>query len=192
MSHQSLIADLMKRTSPEVGLFKRRKLMSTILRIYRAKPNPPGKERQRGPVESEILLGEWVDIENVGTESITFSNIKLHHTKFNSLCQTRGGTECYWNAEGRGLLKPAQILRVHTGKQCEKAQLAPVDDGDTDWHAYAERDNFVLNNRCGDIIVITWVDEQGRSFKDAASYAPNPRAGAILVRLDNQLIPAEE
>ncbi len=176
-----------------MGLFKRRKLMSTILRIYRAKPNPPGKEEsQSGPVGSEVLLGEWVDIENVGTESITFSNIQLHHTLFNSLCQTRGGTECYWNAEGRGLLKPAQTLRVHTGKQNDKGQLSSIDEGDTDWHAYAERDDFVLNNRCGDIIVISWVDDQGRNYKDAASFAPNPRTGAILVRLDNQLISAEE
>jgi hypothetical protein len=136
---------------------------------------------------SEVLLGEWVDIENIGTESITFSSIQLHHTLFNDLCQTRGETEVYWSAEGRGLLKPAQVLRVHTGKHRDKTHMASVDDADTDWHAFAGRDDFVLNTRCGDIVVVTWTDEEGRSYKDAASYAPHPPAGAILTRSDHQL-----
>ncbi len=165
--------------------------MSTNLRILRAKPNPLGKDgkeqRSTEISRSEVLLGEWVDIENIGTESITFSSIQLHHTLFNDLCQTRGETEVYWSAAGRGLLKPAQVLRVHTGKHRDKTLMATVDDADTDWHAFAESDDFVLNTRCGDIVVVTWLDEEGRTHKDAASYAPHPPAGAILTRSDNQL-----
>lgn len=167
--------------------------MSVILRISQAKPNPAGKPAGKEDVAPALpqphqLLGEWVDVENAGTESITFSSIQLHHTLFNDLCQTRGQTELYWNAEGVGYFKPAQILRVHTGSHRDKRFLSAVDEEDADWHAYAERDGFVLNNRCGDIVIVTWRDEEGRTFKDVASYAPNPPVNAILKRLDNKLI----
>ena len=167
--------------------------MSVILRISQAKPNPAGKDDATVVMpQPEQLLGEWIDVENIGTESITFSLIQLHHTLFNDLCQTRGQTELYWSAEGTGLFKPGQVLRIHTGRQRDKSHLAAVDEEGADWHAYAERDGFVLNNRCGDIVVVSWQDEEGRSYKDAASYAPNPPADAILKRIDNKLIIEDE
>jgi hypothetical protein len=167
-------------------------LMSLSLRIYQAKPNPTGRDREdrtdRNLTRPELLLGEWVDIENNGIELITFSRIQLHHTLFNELCQTRGQTEKYWSAEGTGLLKPGQILRVHTGRHQDKSLMSEVDEEDADWHAYAERADFVLNNRCGEIIVLTWQDEEGREYKDVASYAPHPPADVILIRSENQLV----
>ncbi|MCI0338047.1 MAG: hypothetical protein L0226_10745 [Acidobacteria bacterium] len=163
--------------------------MSLSLRIYQAKPNPAGKAKTTGGLSKpELLLGEWVDIENDGTELIAFSKIQLHHSLFNELCQTRGQTEQYWRAEGKGLLKPGQLLRVHTGRHQDKSLMSTIDEEDVDWHAYAERDDFVLNNRCGDIVVVTWIDEDGREYKDAASYAPHPPEGVILKRSDNQLV----
>ncbi len=163
--------------------------MSYSLLVYQAKPNPTGKDlTPHGAARPEQLLGEWVDIENNGAEPIMFSRIQLHHTLFNELCQTKGETELYWSAEGSGLLKPGQILRVHTGRHRDKSLMSALDDAYADWHAYAERDDFILNNRCGDIIVVTWQDEAERGFKDAASYAPNPPDGVILRRSDHQLI----
>lgn len=163
--------------------------MSLSLQIYQVKPNPPGKDQtNNGSPTPEQLLGEWVDLENNGTESVTFSNIQLHRTLFNELCQTKGQTELFWSAEGNGLLKPGQILRIHTGKHRDRSLMASVDETEVDWHAYAERDDFVLNNRCGDIVVVTWRDDEGRDYKDAASYAPNPPEGAILKRSENQLV----
>jgi hypothetical protein len=163
--------------------------MSLSLLIYQAKPNPTGKDlTPSGAAKPEQLLAEWVDIENNGTDSITFSRIQLHHTLFNELCQTKGETEIYWSAEGLGLLKPGQVLRVHTGRHRDKGLMAALDDAYADWHAYAERDDFVLNNRCGEIVVVTWQDDDGRSFRDAASYAPNPLEAVILRRSENQLV----
>jgi hypothetical protein len=163
--------------------------MSLSLLIYQTKPNPTGKDHTpNGAAKPEQLLGEWVDIENNGSESIMFSKIQLHHTLFNELCQTRGETEVYWSAEGTGLLKPGQVLRVHSGRHRDKSLMSELDDAYADWHAYAERDHFVLNNRCGDIVVATWQDEEGRNYKDAASFAPNPLEGVILRRSDHQLI----
>jgi len=159
------------------------------LRILQAKPNPAGKGyTSKQPEQPELLLGEWVDIENNGTELITFSRIQLHHTIFNELCQTRGQTEKYWCAEGNGLLKPGQLLRVHSGRHQDKRLMSEVDQEDVDWHAYAERADFILNNCCGEIIVLTWRDEEGQEYKDVASYAPNPPEDAILIRSDNQLV----
>lgn len=166
--------------------------MSITLRISQAKPNPVGKDQTpSGLTKPEQLLGEWVDVENDGSEPITFASIQLHHTLFNDLCQTRGQTELYWRAEGTGQLKPGQTLRIHTGRHRDKSLVSSVDEAFSDWHGYAERDDFVLNNRCGDIIVVTWQDEDGQNYKDAASYAPNPPEGAILKRSDNQLVVEE-
>jgi hypothetical protein len=166
------------------------KSLSLSLRIYQAKPNPVGKRGndRTDRTRDELLLGEWVDIENNGIELITFSRIQLHHTLFNELCQTSGQTKKYWSAEGTGLLKPGQILRVHTGRHQDRGMLSEADEDDADWHAYAERADFVLNNRCGEVIVLTWQDEEGREYKDVASYAPNPPEGAVLIRSDNQLV----
>jgi hypothetical protein len=167
-------------------------MMSLSLKILQSKPNPRGKERKDGTMTQailpELLLGEWVDIENNGIELITFSRIQLHHSLFNDLCQTRGETEKYWCAEGTGLLKPGQILRIHSGRHHDRNLMSEADEGDVDWHAYAEREDFVLNNRCGEVIVLTWQDEEGREYKDVASFAPHPPEGEILKRSDNQLV----
>jgi hypothetical protein len=160
--------------------------MNLSLKIHQAKPNPAGKGSN--PTQPELLLGEWIGIENDGTELITFSRIQLHHTLFNGHCQTRGETEKFWSAEGNGLFKPGQILRVHTGRHQDKKLMSDEDYDDADWHAYAERDDFVLNNQCGEIIVLTWQDEEGREYKDVASYAPHPPVDGILVRSGKQLI----
>ncbi|HKX27702.1 MAG TPA: hypothetical protein VJ302_08425 [Blastocatellia bacterium] len=162
--------------------------MSLSLQIYRAKPNPAGKgQSSNGTPGPEQLLGEWVDIENIGSESIIFSRIELHRARFNEFCQTRGETERYWRAEGSGSFKPWQVLRVHTGRQRDKSRMSQIDHGDVDWHAYAESDQFVLNHRCGDIVMVTWEDETGRKFMDSATYAPHPPVDAILKRANHQL-----
>jgi hypothetical protein len=166
--------------------------MSYSLQIYRAKPNPVGKEQiSNGSPRPNQLLGEWVDIENTGTEPITFSKIGLHHTLFDEQCHTLGETERYWKAEGSGLLKPGQILRVHSGRHRDKNQMSKADNEGADWHAYAERDDFVLNNRCGDIVVVSWLDQEGQKFTDSASYAPHPAVDATLRRADHQLTTGE-
>jgi hypothetical protein len=58
-------------------------------------------------------------------------------------------------------------------------------------HAYAEKNQFVLNNLCGDRITLFWVDADNKAhFLDAADYDPNPPEGAILVRRGDRLVPA--
>lgn len=159
------------------------------LQIFRAKPNPIGKDKTpSGQSKPSQLLGEWVDIKNIGSLPIRFSTIKVYHTIYNQYCQTTGQTELYWFSHSQDSLGVGQVLRIHTGKKKDEHLISEIDSRGADWHGYADRDNFVLNNRCGDKIIITWQDSQGRTFRDEASYAPNQPEGVILKRVGNQLV----
>ncbi len=162
--------------------------MSTLL-VFRAKPNPTGKDKTpTGTPKPEQLLGEWVDIKNTGSESVRISSLRLYHATFYNNCQPTGREELYWVGGGDGLLRPNQVIRVHTGRSRDAAYMNPLDRGQVDHHAFAEKNNFVLNNRCGDKITIKWQDSQGNWHADSASYAPNPPEGAILTRVGNYLV----
>jgi hypothetical protein len=157
--------------------------MSSNLQVYRAKPNPAGKDRTRsGPIPQQ-LVAEWADIKNVGTENVSFAQMELHDTTFGPHCRV-DGTECYWSgASSQGSLAPGQVLRVHTGSKQYEATLSAEDRGsDVNWSAYAERGNFVLNNDCGDVITVIWADGTGKRWKDSAAYDPQPPEGAVLYR----------
>ena len=117
--------------------------MSKALQIIQAKPNPLGKDKTgSGQSKPEQLLGEWVDVKNIGTESISFSSMTLNHTLFDSRCQSTNRTENYWSGGPEQLL-PGQVIRVHTGKISDKHLMAEADRAGVDWHGYANRDNFV-------------------------------------------------
>nr|MDQ3919490.1 lamin tail domain-containing protein [Acidobacteriota bacterium] len=90
--------------------------MSKLLQVYQAKPNPAGKDATGGgSAKPEQLLGEWVDIKNVGTEPVDLSKVELRHTLFGSRCEPTGRTEAYWS--GLSELRPGQAVRVHTGRR---------------------------------------------------------------------------
>lgn len=162
--------------------------MSAVLSIVKAKPNPFGKDKVSGTPLPEQLLGEWVDIQNKGNESVVFSSMELRHTMFDSKCNNLNRTEVYWNGGGVTTLTPGQTIRVHTGRLSDKDKMNPADDGAVAWHGYANRDNFVLNNKCGDIIRVTWSDSSGKRWYDEASYDANQPEGAILHRSGNKLV----
>lgn len=159
------------------------------LQVFQAKPNPIGKDKtSAGIPKPEQLLGEWVDIKNVGSLPIRFSSIQVYHTLFNQACQVIGQPERFWTGTGQDSLQPGQILRIHTGRSRDQHLRTLADQTGANWYAYAERDNFALNNRCGDKIIVTWQDSQGRALRDEASYAPKPPEGAILKRVGTQLV----
>ncbi len=158
--------------------------MSIQLQVFRAKPNPIGKDKSTGGIpKPEQLLGEWVDIKNIGSESIRFSTMHLSHTLYGSRCEETGRTENYWSDSSSSSLEPEQILRVHTGRKADEALMSAEDRGTVAWRGFAERSNFVLNNACGDIITILWNDGS-----DTASYKANQPEGAILTRVGNNLV----
>ncbi|MFL6281544.1 MAG: hypothetical protein ACJ74Q_00085 [Pyrinomonadaceae bacterium] len=134
------------------------------------------------------MLGEWVEVKNICTESISFSSMTLNHTLFDSRCQSTNRTENYWSGGPEQLL-PGQVIRVHTGKLSDKHLTAEADRAGVDWHGYANRDNFVLNNCCGDRIYVTWPDANGRAASDVTYYRPNPPEGVVLRRRGEVLEP---
>jgi hypothetical protein len=163
--------------------------MSKILQITQAKPNPVGKDKAGNYPKPEQLLAEWVDIKNVGTEAVAFSSISLSHTLFNDQCQNTGRTDVYWTwASSTDSLLPNQMIRVRTGRFRDKHLISPSDDTGNNWNGFANRDNFVLNNRCGDILTVTWTGDFGSRKSDTVSYDRNQPEGAILRRSGNKLV----
>jgi hypothetical protein len=162
------------------------------LEIIQAKPNPAGKDRIQdqdgsGAVKPELLFGEWVDIKNIGNDSVHFSTIQVRHALFDETCHTTGETELYWTGGSADFLKPTQVLRIHAGRRDDSYLMTADDQAGADWHGYAESDGFILNNRCGDKITVTWRDAADRGCQDWAAYAPNPPEDLILKRSGNLL-----
>jgi hypothetical protein len=166
--------------------------VSMLLKVYRAKPNPAGKDRTRsGPIPQQ-LVAEWVDIKNIGTQSVSFASMELHDTQFGRTCSDIVGTERYWQErQSRDALAPGQILRVHTGSKQYENTLSAEDRGsDVSWRGFADHGNFVLNNVCGDVITVIWADDRNQRWKDSAGYDANPPEGAVLYRVGDRLKPA--
>ena len=134
----------------------------------------------------EQLLAEWVDIKNVGTEAVPFSTISLSHTLFDENCRNTNRTEIYWTG-GSESLQPNKAIRVCTGDLRDKHLINPSDDTGNDWNSFAYKDNFVLNNRCGDTITVTWNNSVGNRQSDIASCDANQLEGTILGRNGNKL-----
>ena len=164
--------------------------MSWKVVICRAKPNPAGKDRVGGYPSNEQLLGEWVDLQNTGDAPVTLSRIHLSDVRFSQSCVPEGQPIIYWNGSDSQSLASGQIVRVHTGKSLYSSGMLNEDRAGVHLHAYAEKGNFVLNNKCGDIIGVWRIGSDGKWIKeDGASYDPNPPEGAILRRVGDKLIP---
>ena len=70
--------------------------MSSYLQISRTKPNPIGKDKTSGGIpKPALLLGEWVDIKDIGTEPVRFSSMRLSHATYGRRFEETG-TETHW------------------------------------------------------------------------------------------------
>lgn len=162
------------------------------LQIIQAKPNPAGKESGKdqdgfGAKRLEAIFGEWVDVKNTGDDAVNFQTMQLRHALFDEDCHTTGELELYWIGDNGDRLKPGQVLRIHAGRREDTHLMSAEDQAGADWHGYAESDNFILNTRCGDKIVLSWQDEVDQVYQDWACYAPNPPEDLILKRSGNLL-----
>jgi len=115
--------------------------------------------------------------------------MKLYDVTFDSRCQPINKLQNYWSGGSDSLLKVGQVIRVHTGRMSDESLMDPADRQGADWHGYAGKDNFVLNNRCGDTVTVSWQDAYGKTVSDSASYKPNVPEGAVLRRIGNELVP---
>lgn len=69
--------------------------------------------------------------------------------------------------------------------------MSATDWTGADFHAYAEKGNFVLNNTCGDTLSVWWQSQNKEwNLEDSVSYDPRPSEGVILRRSGQKLVPA--
>jgi len=164
--------------------------MSWQIQIIQAKPNPSGKDRSRYGANPTQLLGEWVDLKNLGDTDVHVSCLHLAHREFDGQCRpTSTSPSIYWTGGGSDVLRPGQTVRVHTGNLSNFGQMTQADKLGMDFHSYADRSSFVLNNKCGDDLSVWWKTNDDKWQKeDSASYDPLPPEGAVLVRSGQKLI----
>jgi hypothetical protein len=167
--------------------------MARNLQIFRAKPNPLGKDKfGSGVPRPEQLLGEWIDLKNIGNEAVPFHGIKVYHVAFDSRCQVVEKTRLYYECWYGNSLEPGEIARLFTGRERDKHLMAEADKNGVNYYLFANKDNFVLNNRCGDNLLLTWSASFGSNASDSAGYAPNPPEGVVLQRRGHLLVPQSQ
>ncbi|HRJ46199.1 MAG TPA: hypothetical protein PKY38_02480 [Opitutaceae bacterium] len=166
--------------------------MAWQVQIHRAKPNPAGKDKVYGQPIAKQLLGEWVDLKNVGDAAVSFSTLHLANAEFGPGCQLKRQAQIYWDGPATGILQPGEIVRVHTGRESDAWQMHPDDRSGVHHHAYANSGNFVLNNDCGDHLSVWWKTSGGEwKPEDSTSYDANPPEGQVLQRSGSKLVPVQ-
>jgi len=167
--------------------------MSKKILIYRAKPNPAGKDAVQHHTSPQQLLGEWVDLQNTSDTALNLGGFHLANREFDSRCIAKPAPVVYWFGDSRITLQRGEIVRIHTGKEVDSYSMLQADRQGVHYHSFANRGWFVLNNRCGDTISVWSKDSAGNyqsPAEDEASYDPNPPDGEILVRKGNKLVTA--
>jgi len=164
--------------------------MAWKIQITQAKPNPAGKDKSQGRPIAAQLLGEWVDLKNIGDAAVSLSTLHLAQSKFGPGCQLKERASIYWNRVPSIALSPGETVRVHTGHESDSYLMSTEDRSGVHHHAYVNNGNFVLNNDCGDNLSIWWQGNDKQWHQDdAASYDAYPPEGQILRRVGSKLMP---
>jgi len=156
------------------------------LGVFRAKPNPAGKDRSRYGKATPAQLGaEWVDIKNVGQYATDLAGVDLYHQAFK-----RAGADPEWEkvVSLTGSLPAATVLRIHSGQVRDLSVLNAEDVRGAEYHGFTGRDAYVWNNAEGDTPAL-WMPSD-KAWVDNASYDPYPPEGAVLVRSGSKLVPS--
>ncbi len=165
--------------------------MSWQIQILRAKPNPAGKDSSHGRPIPQQLLAEWADLKNTGDAAVRLSSLHLANTQFGPACQIHKQAQIYWTGPASLTLQPGETVRVHTGRESEAWLMNQEDRLGVQYHAFANRGSFVLNNDCGDNLGVWWQAQDEKWHRDdAASYDPYPPEGQVLQRSGDKLVPA--
>jgi predicted extracellular nuclease len=154
--------------------------MKTLV-VFRAKPNPAGKDKNKsGHASAAQLGGEWIDVRNTGSYTVDLTSVEVNHSAYDSAGQRS------WAAVTTlsGTLGPGQVIRVHSGSGPE-AYLNTEDRQGADRHHFTGK-NYVWNNDKGDTPALwqlgsnVWIDN--------TYYDPYPLEGAVLVRRHEKLV----
>ena len=167
--------------------------MSWQVQVSRAKPNPAGKDKSGNYPLAGQLLGEWVDLKNIGDQSVSLGTLYLAHQEFSGNCVAKDTFTIYWEGvkEPVTVLQSGQVVRIHTGRRSDAPHMHQEDASGVNHHAFADSGRFLLNNGCGDILSIWYKGTDGKFHSDdQASYDRNPPEGGVLVRVGAKLVPS--
>ena len=158
--------------------------MSTAnVKTVRIKPNPAGKDRTKnGTASAAQLGGEWVDVQNVCSTSVKMDGVTLYHIAYTGPRKDKPEWEKVMTFNGT--LKPAEVIRVHSGSGPESALKTENRTGAT-YHFFT-RNNYVWNNDKADRSAL-WLTGQNQPF-DQPWYEANPPEGKVLQRVGDKLI----
>lgn len=150
------------------------------LQIIKAKPNPAGKDRIGNFSPQSQLAGEWVDIQNIGSQPVDMANFKLYHWAYKI-------PKSEWEivTDFQGILPIGEIVRIHAGQSIPLNQLHSEDIAGAQHHVFSEK-GYVWNNDNADYPSI-W-NVAGKKWIDQSEYDSFPEEGRILQRVNNKLI----
>lgn len=155
--------------------------MKKTLQTVRLKPNPAGKDRTKTGVSETQLGAEWVDIKNTGSYDVSLAGTNLFHKAY----KYDGSWDWELVKALSGILKPGEILRVHSGKG-PLSVLRAEDQSGAHYHTFIGESRYVWNNDKGDTAGL-W-QPATKEWDDEASYDPYPPEGVILVRSGSKLV----
>ncbi|OGL74594.1 hypothetical protein A3F52_00855 [Candidatus Uhrbacteria bacterium RIFCSPHIGHO2_12_FULL_47_11] len=152
------------------------------LLITKAKPNPAGKDRgSRAFTPSQQLAGEWVDIQNNGTQPLSLNDVKLYHWAYTT------GTSGEWKKVMgfSGMLGSMKTVRVHSGREIPLAHMNYINREGVEHHLFTGK-NYVWNNAREDKPRLWHVPSE--QWIDKTSYEAYPPEGKILKRVSLKLV----
>lgn len=152
------------------------------LLIYKAKPNPIGKDRIHNIIPALQLAGEWIDIYNPSMFGVSLTQVELQHVAY-TLAYPNGVWEkvffTNWTLPSRS------ILRIHSGGQVPIEQLPLVDTAGANYHAFTGK-GYVWNNDKNDYPRL--INTLNKNIIDRTSYKAPVLGGRILVRKGDSLL----
>ena len=154
-----------------------------MLKTYRLKPNPAGKDRTRSGATPAQLAAEWVDLKNVGNQSIDVTGVIAKHVAY-----APGASKGHWEVVlsfTKGVLAPGKVIRIHAGQDRGSSVIRTEDMAGAGFHLFTGEDRYIWNNDKADCSSL-WVPGQNEPF-DSAWYAANTDEGAVLVRVGDSL-----
>ena len=158
------------------------------LQIYRAKPNPDGRDRFGSTVPTSQIAGEWVDLLNTGLQPFNLGGVALQHVAYPSPLTMGVWREVMLFPDFS--LGVSEILRVHSGRKVDLSVLYPEDQSGAEWHIFTGNNYYVWNNDRGDAarLVVSADDPQREVQLDKAEYISIPPEGVVLSRVGDLLI----
>ena len=164
-----------------------KQLIMSKLIVYRAKPNPAGKDKVHHVPVLRQLQAEWVDIKNISQANLRLTRVSVDHRAFSQGCSNPKHSE-YWKDREGLVLGSGQVLRIHTGRSADSRHMADEDRHGAHVHGWGEHGTFKLNNgACRDRLTIWFFDATWTKI-DEAGYDPYPPEGQVLVREGDKLV----